>query len=168
MNEGATLAYAVNIFFVEARSFARKKAGLDFQSGATKMREASTGDLRVRVFYGRDYALYSCFYQGVSARGSAAMMSVRLKRNISGAAARTLSSFFERYRFGVLQSFIKIKAFARDSAVRINNHAAYERAGTDLSGAARRQLKRPSHQRLVYICSLKFQVLLEEAVDILL
>ena len=90
-------------------------------------------------------------YQSVGARRRAAMMRVRLKRDVSGCAARTPASRFERQSFGVLQMLVKIKTFANNLARRVNNHATDERARAHLSHTARRQLKRAAHHTLVKV-----------------
>ena len=77
------------------------------------------------------------------------MMRVRLKRNISGSAARTPACLFEREGFGVLKSLVEIEAFAYDLTVAVRNHTADQRAGAHLSYAAQRQLKGAAHHSLI-------------------
>ncbi len=86
------------------------------------------------------------------------MMSVRLKRDVSRAAARSLARFFKRERLRVLQAFIKIEAFANNLALSVNNHAADQRTRTHLPQPARRQFKRAPHHALIKTCSFKSQV----------
>jgi hypothetical protein len=63
------------------------------------------------------------------------MMSVRLQRDISSSATRSRSGLFERERFSVLETFVKIGACACDFAATVNYHAADEGAGANLPDA---------------------------------
>ena len=78
-------------------------------------------------------------------------MSMRFERNISGAAARSSSGLFERERFGVLETFVKIRAFADNFAMSVDNHAADQGARAHLPDAARRQFKRAAHHTFIKV-----------------
>jgi hypothetical protein len=130
---------------------------MNFQPRAAKMRQPFARDLRVRVFNGRYYALDSGLYESVRAGRRAAMMCVRLKRNVSSPAPCALARLFKLERIRVLDALVKIEAFARDFARLVNDYAADQRARAHLSLSARRQLKRAAHHTLIKVWDFVIQ-----------
>jgi hypothetical protein len=77
------------------------------------------------------------------------MVRVRLERNISGRAFRSVACLFECVGFRVLYVFVNIEAFAQDLTSGTGDNAANERSRTDLANAAGSKFQRPRHQTLI-------------------
>ena len=72
-------------------------------------------------------------------------MSMRLERNIGGAAASFIARLLQRNRFRVFDLVVEIEAFANNLAVRISDDGADEWSGADLADALRREGKCSRH-----------------------
>src|SRR5438105_202026 len=82
MNKRSASSHEMDVCFIQSRRFVSQQTCADFNAGLAQMRKAATGDFRIGIFYRRDETFDSDFDQSVSARRGAAMMSMRLKRNV--------------------------------------------------------------------------------------
>ena len=91
MNERPAGPHEMNVGFVQSRRFIGQQAGANFDARFAQMSKATTGNLRIWIFNGRDDAFDSRFDERIGARWCAAVMRVRFQRNVRGAAARSRS-----------------------------------------------------------------------------
>src|SRR6267143_3723551 len=86
-------------------------------------------------------------------------MRVRFQRNVRSASARAWARLLKRGRLGMLDLFVEIESCAGDFTRSIDYHRTDQRTGTNLPGAARRQLERASHHLAICFSPLFQSVL---------
>src|SRR5687767_6257390 len=101
MNERATLLVPANKLFVEPRCFVGKDSDDDFDAVLAQFLKTLSRYKRVRIFDRRYDALYPGSDQRFGTRRRFTVMSMRLERNVRGAAAGTLTGLFQCDHFGV-------------------------------------------------------------------
>src|SRR5205085_5764023 len=101
----------------------------DLYAGLAQVREASTGNERVRVFVWCDDARDARAYQRLRAGRRAPRVCVRFERDVGGRAARAFARLFERERLCVIHALVDVEALADHLAARVYDDAADERAG---------------------------------------
>src|SRR6266446_3418349 len=149
MNERPSGCHEVQILFIQLPRFASQQAYGHVNARGPQMRKAFARHFWIWIFNGRYDSTDAGIYQGVSAGRRAAVMCMRLKRDISGCATRALAGLFERVRFSVCQVFINVKAFANDCSRRRNNYATDQWTRADLPDALCSQRERAPHKAVI-------------------
>ena len=88
MNERPPGCHEVQIFFIQLPRLARQQAYSHVNARGTQMGKTFAAHFWIWIFNGRYDSTDAGIYQGVSARWRAAVMRMRLKRDISGCAMR--------------------------------------------------------------------------------
>jgi hypothetical protein len=113
------------------------------------MSKTTARHFRIWIFDGSYETFDSGFDQSFGARLCAALVRVRLERNISRSPACAFACLLERSGFGVLDLIEEVKALADNFTHRINNHRADQRPGTNLPDSLRGQLERARHHSAI-------------------
>jgi hypothetical protein len=96
---------------------------------------------------------------GATTRRTPAAMSAAVQGGVRPVCAcGSVSGLFEGDGLGVADELVEIKALADNFAPRIDNHAADQRARTDLPAPARGQFEGARHHALVEVQSSGFKV----------
>src|SRR6185437_6163778 len=137
--------------FIHSASFCFEQAGFNGNSGCAKLFESLSRNFGIWVFHRCHYTLDARSNQRVSAWRRAALMAMRFKVEIDGAAACARSSLLKRQNFGVLQAVKGIKAFAHDLAGAVCNDRADASARRRKTAAPERKLQCPAHESFVLL-----------------
>jgi CDP-glycerol glycerophosphotransferase (TagB/SpsB family) len=149
VNERAASTHEVQILFIQLFRLASQQANRNFHALRSQVSKTSSCDERVWILKRRYDACDAGPNQRRTARRSAAVMRVRLERNVSSRPLRARAGLVKRITFRVLQLFVKVIALAYNFSLGAGDYTADERTRTHLADTLRRQLQRPFHQALV-------------------
>src|SRR4051812_1910261 len=99
----------MNVGFIQLQGLLLHHSDAHLHTRLAQMIKTAAGNFRVWVFDGSDHAFDARLNQRVGAGRGAALMSVRLKRDVGSSATCFLSRSFERNRFGMLDFIVEIK-----------------------------------------------------------
>lgn len=144
MDKRPLVSVPTDKLLVEPCRLGGKKSGNDLDACIAQSLETFAGNVRVRIFDRAHYAHYTGIDQRVRARRRAALMVVRLERNVGSSAFRPVTSLFESDRLGMDHSVVGVRSFPNHVTITRNDNAANEWVGADESDATSREVDRPS------------------------
>src|ERR1043166_6809396 len=135
--------------FIQLASFGFEQAGFNGDSSCAQRFKAFSRDFGIGVCHGRHNTFDTRSNQRIRAGGRAALMALRLKIEIDGAAVCVRSSLLKRQNLCVLQPVKCVEAFANELSSAIYYYCTDASAGRRKSTAAEREIQRPPHEVFV-------------------
>ena len=117
-------------------------------SGAAQMLKSLAGDDRVWIAHRADHSRNSRGDDGARARSGTPGVAAGLERDVQRRALRALAGLAQRDNFGVVPSFVNVKALA-DHPAGFHDHGSDDRIGMSQAHAASRKIKRAGHPEFV-------------------